>query len=212
MIDSILNFANFLDDTDFFNAILEYISTLIPNRHMNTLFQYKDIQSHNEKLQRYLLKIKIRSQRDHNTYLSKETQREYINKLEFLGVSTLPQLNIEPGHQNIVFRTQECGIVSVDSHGYLFSIIDNVKDVSDIFLTLINGVQAPRSGVLFVYNMEKFLSSLLCSKFVPNIDSDKFDQSRCRLFRGSTKKIIEEIKTKKNLNNFNNLSVRHITK
>jgi hypothetical protein len=213
LIDSVLNFANFLDDTNFFNAVLEYILTLSSNRHMNTLFQYKDIQSHNEKLQRCLLKMKIQSERDYHAYSSTEIQRKYLTKLEFLGVSTLRQLNIKNGHQNMVFRTQECGVISIDSDGYLFSIVDNIKDINDNFLILNNDKRsmAKRNGVFFVHNMKKFLCTLKYSKFVPNIGSDKFDQSRCQLFRGTSEKIIERVEKAKigeNLYNFKHALVK----
>jgi hypothetical protein len=199
MIDSVLNFVNFLDDTDFFNAILEYILNLDVNRHMNTLFQYKDIQSHNTVFERYLSGVKIQSERERNLGIFREIQRKYTTKLEFLGVSTLHISNIKAKNK-IIFKTEEFGIISY-SAGLLYSVVDHVNDVNDKYLTLNDeynkNIQCCNKGkkidgVLYVSDMETFLSTLSYSKFDPE-RKDIDPNMKYMTFVGTSKQICDGI-------------------
>jgi hypothetical protein len=197
MIDSVLNFANFLDDTDFFNTIVEYIMKFPINRHINTLFQYKDMQSHNTVFQEYLSTLRIKSLRDFFLKKCEEIQELYITKLEFIGIDTnFKTINSSEEQNLIVFKTHEYGIISIvleslnKSRRELYSIIEKIDDLTEGFLIKTNYRKENRDGTLIVPNLKKFLGGLQFS--TSEIPSIEYDESY-KIIRGkSYKKILKK--------------------
>jgi hypothetical protein len=196
MIDSVLNFANFLDDIDFFNTIVKYIMELPVKRHVNILFQYRDIQSHNAIFQEYLSILKIKSERDSFPEKCKKIQELYTTKLEFIGLF----FGLSRRKRLIVFRTQEYGIISIvleslnKSRRKLYSIIEEIGNLSGDFLIKIDHKKEKRSGALVVPNLKEFLKNLHFSTF--NTLEVKYDISyrpQYKIIQGNShEKILEK--------------------